>query len=144
MDFSELTFVVRGASGGGVWEQGGHGVQERGGCEAPGPSGDDFLSGGCQGRAGCGLRRGLTAAGARDDNTEHGATSGPDDARVSGNRRRSGPASDRDDDAEGGPTRAATLGAETTAAARNEKMNRSRSELCDAWEERSRALVQIF
>jgi hypothetical protein len=37
MDFSELTFVVRGASGGGVWEQGGHGVQERGGVRHQGP-----------------------------------------------------------------------------------------------------------
>jgi hypothetical protein len=63
---------------------------EGGGGEAPGPSGNDFLGGGCQGRAGCGCRRGPTAAGARDDNTGCGSTSGPDGARVSGNRRRSG------------------------------------------------------
>jgi hypothetical protein len=134
LSYGEQVVVVSGSRGAMAF-------RSEGGCEAPGPSGDDFLGGGCQGRAGCGCRRGPTAAGARDENTGRGSTSGPDGARVSGNWRRSGPAGDRDDDAEGGPTRAVTLGAETTTAAQNEKMNRSRSELCDAWEERSRALV---
>jgi hypothetical protein len=59
-------------------------------------------------------------------------------------RRRSGPASNGDDDIEGRPAQArvATLGAE--AAAQNKKMKPSQSELCGAQGERSSTLLQFF